>query len=65
MKRDKNPDRDDDDVTSPYGPQRRTDEAAGGADSSPYETTPSTERPTVAKDDPSTAAESGDRKVTG
>ncbi len=64
MKPDKNPDRDDD-VTSPYGPQRRTDEAAGGADGSPYETTPSAERPQVARDDPSTAAGSGDRKATG
>lgn len=77
----------DDDVTSPYGPQRRTDEAAGGADSSPYETVPAAERPAAtadpgmkathrpdekaargakpAKDDPSTAQEEGDRKVTG
>lgn len=56
----KTPDRDDD-VISPYGPQRRTDEAAGGADSSPLETTPSGERNQAAKDDPATAVESGDR----
>ena len=46
---------DDDDVTSPYGPQRRVDEAAGGADSSPYEATPAEERPAAAAD-PATAA---------
>jgi hypothetical protein len=48
------PDRDDD-VTSPYGPQRHVDEAAGGADSSPYETVPPEERPAAAAD-PATAA---------
>ncbi|HEX4609098.1 MAG TPA: hypothetical protein VH092_12900 [Urbifossiella sp.] len=48
MKPDPKPDRDD--VTSPYGPQRRVDEAAGGADSSPYETVPSADRPAAAAD---------------
>jgi len=74
----------DDDLTSPYGPQRRTDDAAGGADSSPYDAESSAGRPDAAadpatkathrpdeknakpaKDDPSTAPESGDRKATG
>lgn len=58
------PDRDDD-VSSPYGPQTRTDDAAGGADSSPYETTPAAERPQAAKADPATGTETGDRKATG
>lgn len=38
--------------TSPYGPQDHTDEAAGGADSSPYEATPSEDRPAAAKTPP-------------
>ncbi len=36
---------DEDKLSSPYGPQYRdVDEAAGGADSSPFETTSSEER---------------------
>ncbi len=37
---------------SPYGPQRRTDEAAGGADSSPFETAPSGEKADMAERPP-------------
>jgi len=40
----------DDVPASPYGPQRRTDEAAGGADSSPLENIPSGEKADAAKD---------------
>ena len=48
------PNRDPDMPSSPYGPQRgRVDEAAGGADSSPYEATPSGEKADAA-DDPAT-----------
>jgi hypothetical protein len=37
--------------SSPYGPQRgQVDEAAGGADSSPYEATPSGEKADAAAD---------------
>jgi hypothetical protein len=53
---------DDDDVTSPYGPQRRTDEAAGGADSSPYENVPSGERPAAAADPATKATHRPDEK---
>jgi hypothetical protein len=48
------PDRDDE-VTSPYGPQRHVDEAAGGADSSPYETVPSADRPAAAENPATTS----------
>lgn len=54
-----NPDRvpDNDQPTSPYGPQRgHTDEAAGGADSSPYEATPTDERRQAAADPATRAA---------
>jgi len=34
---------------SPYGPQRRTDDAAGGADSSPFETEPSGQKADAAE----------------
>jgi hypothetical protein len=51
--RDKDPKRDDADRTlaSPYGPQYgHVDEAAGGADSSPYETEPSGEKGAAAEE---------------
>ena len=41
--------------TSPYGPQRDlADEAAGGADSSPYEATPSGEKADAAENQATT-----------
>lgn len=50
----RDPEREPDRPTSPYGPQHdRIDEAAGGADSSPYEATPSGEK-TDAATDPAT-----------
>lgn len=52
----------DDDVSSPYGPQRHTDEAAGGADSSPYEAVPSDERPQAAADPGTKATHRPDEK---
>ncbi len=53
---------DDDEVTSPYGPQRHVDEAAGGADSSPYEATPADERPAAAADPATKATHRPDEK---
>jgi len=55
------PDRDDE-VTSPYGPQRHVDEAAGGADSSPYENLPAAERPGAAADPATRATHRPDEK---
>ncbi len=53
------PDRDR--PSSPYGPQHgQIDEAAGGADSSPYETSPSGEKVDAAEDESSTRRPSRD-----
>lgn len=44
-KKDRDPEREPDKPTSPYGPQNDlVDEAGDGADSSPYEATPSGEK---------------------
>jgi hypothetical protein len=55
--------------SSPYGPHRRgVDEAAGGADSSPYETMSSGEREQVAEDDRAKGHNTdarGDRRPSG
>ena len=56
----RDPDRAPDAPTSPYGPQRgQVDDAAGGADSSPYEATPSGEKADAAAD-PSTTCRQPD-----
>lgn len=50
-KKNRDPEREPDMPTSPYGPQKDlVDEAAGGADSSPYEATPSGEKADAAND---------------
>ncbi|MDB5309252.1 MAG: hypothetical protein JWO38_3454 [Gemmataceae bacterium] len=69
MPNQRDPGREPDKPTSPYGPHRgRVDEAAGGADSSPYEATPSGEKADSAAD-PSTSrrqpGDSPDRPAAG